>query len=120
MRDRVDGIYAFGLSSCNGAKGKRLYLGLAGCSEVVYLALTADGGFGAGNPRSEFSIADMGVHGDEKARRLTVGPDQKMVVRVMTFDFNLVSNSERLQTGLRFTYDQTGDRWSYEDRFSID
>ena len=120
VRDMMEGIDAFGLSTFNGAKGKRLYFGLARRSAVVSLALNADGGFADQAPRSEFSLAGLGVHGDEKARRITVGPDQAMVVRIMTFDFNLVSNSERLQTGLRYTYDGAIDRWSYADRFPID
>lgn len=120
VRDMMEGIDAFGLTTFNGARGKRLYVGLARRSEVVSLALTADGGFGTEAPRTEFSLAGLGVHGDEKARRITVGPDQAMVVRIMTFDFNLVSNSERLQTGLRYVYDGDSDRWSYADRFSIE
>lgn len=118
--DRIDGIDAIGLSTFNGRKGKRLYLGLARSSEVRSLALTASGGFAEESPRLEFSVADRGLHGDEKARRITVGADQMMVVRVMSFDFNLVSNSDRLQSGLRYDYDEDGDRWSYQSLFTID
>lgn len=118
--DRIDGVDAIGLSTFNGADGKRLYLGLARRSEVRSVALTAGGGFADENPRLEFSVADRGLHGDEKARRITIGADRMMIVRVMTFDFNLVSNSERLQTGLRYDYDEAMDRWSYQALFTID
>lgn len=118
--DMLEGIDAIGLSTFNGAGGKRLYFGSARRSEVMSVALEADGVFGADAPRVEFGLAEHGRHGDEKARRLVVGPDGKMTVSIMTFDYNLVANSERLQSRLTYAYEADQDRWVFEKRANLD
>ena len=118
--DVLEGIDVMGLTTFNGAQGKRLYFGSARRSEVLSIALEADGSFSAEAPRMEFSLAEHGRHGDEKARRLVVGPDGTMTVSIMTFDYNLVANSERLQTRLSFTYQAKEDRWVFEKRANLD
>lgn len=118
--DMLEGIDAIGLTTFNGAKGKRLYFGSARRSEVLSIALDADGRFADAAPRHEFGLSEYGRHGDEKARRLVVGPDGRMTVSIMTFDYNLVANSERLQTRLSFGYDPAQDRWRFEERADLD
>lgn len=106
-----DGIDGFGLAVFHGGTGKRLYYGLARASEVHSIALDDQGNF-SGDPRVELSLANQGPRGDDRARRIDINSAGELVVRGMSFDFNLVAPSELQQTAYHFQYDRAKDSWS--------
>lgn len=107
QRDKID---TFGSVVFNTAKGKRLYFGMARTSEVRSILLDDNGHF-VGEPRAEFSLAGMGVHGDEKAQRLTIDANNILHVRSLQFDFNLIAPSHQRRTLFDYSYDMNKDAW---------
>ncbi len=111
---QIDNIDAFGVMGFNGAKGKRLYFGMARTSDVRSVLLDDNGHF-VGEPRQEFSLAGLGAHGDEKAQRLAIDADRTLSVRSLEFDFNLIAPTELRRTLFKYAYNANSDSWSLAD-----
>lgn len=110
------GIDAIGLGVFNSAKGKRLYYGLARASEIWSIDLNDDGSF-AGDSRKEFSFAEFGTRGDDKARRINFAQNAQgfeIIVFGIEFGFNLIAPSEKQETVYRFRYDMAKDKWIFQ------
>ncbi len=110
------GIDAIGLGVFNSAKGKRLYYGLARNSEIWSVDLNDDGSF-ANDSRREFSFADAGTRGDDKARRINFTQSAgnfEMLVFGIEFGFNLIAPTEKQETVYRYRYDLAKDVWNYQ------
>lgn len=110
------GIDVIGLGVFNSSKGKRLYYGLARASEIWSIDLNDDGGL-AGEPRKEFSFAEFGTRGDDKARRINFAQNAsgfEMLVFGIEFGFNLIAPSEKQETVYRFRYDMAKDAWNFQ------
>ncbi|MCX6047244.1 MAG: hypothetical protein NT075_19230 [Chloroflexi bacterium] len=112
--DQLDNIDAFGVMGFNGAKGKRLYFGMARTSDIRSILLDDNGHF-VGESRVEFSLAGLGAHGDEKGQRLSVDTDKILSVRSLEFDFNLIAPTELRRTLFKYTYNANSDAWSLAD-----
>lgn len=112
--DQVDNIDAFGVMGFNGAKGKRIYFGMARTSDIRSILLDDQGHF-VDESRQEFSLAGLGAHGDEKGQRLAVDLDKTLSVRSLEFDFNLIAPTELRRTLFKYTYNANSDTWSLVD-----
>lgn len=112
VASRLDDVDAFGTVIHTSAHGKRLLFGLARTAAVQSVALDADGNFTA-DVRDERSLAGMGVHGDERARRLQIDPRGDLVVRITQFAVNLSTPTDTRQTALHYRYDPTRDMWQF-------
>jgi hypothetical protein len=111
VESQLDKIDALGMTIFNGAKGKRLYYGLARWPEIWSVALDDKGHF-QGQPRFEFSLANLGPRGSDKARSIEFVRDTQMVVHGIEFSFNLIAPTEKQETIYNFKYDQTADKWT--------
>jgi hypothetical protein len=112
IASRLDAVDAFGIAIYNTAHGKRLLFGLARTAAVQSVALDAAGNFTAA-VRDELSLAGLGVHGDERARRLQVEPQGDLVIRITQFSFNLTAPVDPRQTALQYHYDRVRDAWQF-------
>lgn len=110
--DELDNLDALGLGVFDGAQGKRLYFGLARLPEIWSIGLDANGKF-EGKPRFEFSLANLGPRGSDKARKIEFNGQNQMVVHGIEFSFNLIAPTEKQETIYTFNYDQTKDSWSF-------
>lgn len=110
------GIDAIGLGVFNSTRGKRLYYGLARESEIWSVDLNDDGSFTT-DARREFSFANLGARGDDKARRINFAQSAggfEMIVLGIDFGFNLIAPSEKQDFAYRYRYDMTKDVWEYQ------
>lgn len=107
---------AIGIGVFNSGKGKRLYYGLARASEIWSIDLADDGSF-TGEARREFSFAEVGARGDDKARRINFaqapGGIFEMTVFGIEFGFNLIAPTEKQETVYRYRYDVMKDAWNF-------
>ncbi len=107
---QLDNIDPLGLAVYNSAKSKRLYYGLARWPEVWSIELDDKGNF-QGQPRLEFSLANLGPRGSDKARKLEFALDNQLVVHGIEFSFNLIAPTEKQETLYYYKYDPTTDKW---------
>ncbi len=106
----LDNVDAMGLGVFNGASGKRLYFGNTRNAEIRSVALDDSGAF-RGEARAEISLDGLGPRGDDRARRITISPDNIMQVFGVEFGYNLIAPTEKQETQYRFRYDQSADKW---------
>lgn len=106
----LDKTDAIGLAVFNSAKGKRLYFGDARNSEIRSIALDDKGNF-SGESKVEFSLANLGPRGDDKPRKINFS-NQEMIVYGIEFSYNLIAQTEKLETIYRFQYDPNQDKWN--------
>ena len=111
VQTELDNVDPIGLAVFNGAKGKRLYYGLARYPEVWSIGLDERGNF-VGQSRLEFSLANLGARGSDKARKLEFVQGNQMLVHGIEFSFNLIAPTEKQETAYRFKYEPTKDNWS--------
>lgn len=111
LLSKFDKTDAIGLAVFNSANGKRLYFGQARNSEIWSVPLDDKGNF-AGDARREISLENLGVRGDDKARRINFTKNE-MIVFGVEFDFNLIAPTEKQETVYRFLYDAAKDSWNY-------
>ena len=107
----MDNVDAMGLGVFNGAQGKRLYYGLTRKPEVWSVALDDKGDF-VGEPRFEFSFADLPTEGRQTVRRIRFGTGTDATLYLMAFNYTLQVAGERQETVLQFSYDPFTDVWS--------
>lgn len=110
--DNFDGI---GVGVFNTAQGKRLYIGSARTQDVLSVALTPQGDI-AGMPRIEFSLANLGPDGNDKARKISFDKANNMLVNGTKFNYNLAppAAQQRPMT-YRYVYDAATQGWTYAD-----
>lgn len=101
---------AIGLVVFNGAKGKRLYYGLARLPEIWSVGLDSAGNF-VGQPRKEISLANLGQRGSDKVRDIKFNSENQMEVHGIEFSFNLIAPTEKLETIYLFNYNRENDSW---------
>ena len=108
VTSQLDGIDAIGTGVYNGARGKRIYLGLARSGEVRSAGLDANGDF-TGAVRPEFSIVDQSIDGNGRVRRIGWSLGGDMLLTVTPFTFTLAPPTSRQQ--LVYRYDSATDTW---------
>lgn len=107
---RMDGVDALGLVVFNGRSGKRLYYGSARTPDVFSVALD-EAGVPVGEPRFEFSLAQLSEGSVEHAMRLQIAPNNEMTVKAYLFNFAPVISSDLARTVYTLSYDLSADRW---------
>lgn len=108
---QIEKTDAIGLSVFNSAKGKRLFFGQARNSEIWSVALDDKGNF-SGDSRKEFSLENIGLRGDDKARRINFS-NNEMTIFGIEFGFNLIAPSEKQETVYKYIYNPESDSWFY-------
>jgi len=111
MLSHLDGVDSMGVGVYNGAKGKRLYYGLARKPEVWSIALDDQGDF-LGEPRFEFSLTGLPILNRQTVRRIRFDADTGATLYLVNFNYSLQVASEREETILQFVYDPIADSWS--------
>jgi hypothetical protein len=110
--DNIDGI---GVGVFNTAQGKRLYIGSARTQDVLSVVLTPQGDF-AGAPRVEFSLANLGPDGNDKARKISFDKASNMLVNGTKFNYNLAPPpAQQRPMTYRFRFDPASTGWIYAD-----
>jgi len=110
VADQLADIDAIGVGIFKGVSGKRLYYGAARAPMVFSIALDENGN-SVGNPREEFSIADIPGVGNQRVRRINFLAPQEMSVRSVEFNFSLRASSEVPSDLITFDYDPITDSW---------
>ncbi len=113
VEGQMNNVDAIGVGVFNSPKGKRLYFGLARTQEVRSVELDVRGKF-IGAPREEFSLADLGPDGNDKARKIGFDRANDMTVNGTKFTFNLAPPpAQILPSAYRFRYDAATDQWTF-------
>ncbi|MBZ0298655.1 MAG: hypothetical protein K8J31_02895 [Anaerolineae bacterium] len=107
----LDGVDAFSLDVFNSANGKQLYIGSARVPEIYSIPLDEKGHF-SGDIRPVLSLEDKGFHRDERARGLMFQGQDRLIVTMLQFDFNLVASTETLTTVYEYGYNAQDDSWN--------
>jgi hypothetical protein len=111
--DQRDDNDLMGVGVFNGSQGKRLYFGRTRTQDVQSIELDAQGRF-QGEFRDEFSLADLGPDGNDKARKISFDRVNDMVINGTKFNYNLAPPvAQILPAAYRFRYDSAGDRWTF-------
>lgn len=111
IKSTLEGIDAFGIGVFNSTEGKRLYFGLAREPEIYSVALDQNGDFN-GDIRPEISLYGLGYHGDERARSITFQGEERLYIKTLQFDFNLIAPTETQQTILEYSYSPQQNTWA--------
>lgn len=105
---------ALGIGIFKAADGKRLYFGAGRTPEVYSVLLAADGRF-RGEPRLEFSLAELANGTTNKAHRIQFAPDNQMIVKTLDFNYSLQASTRRERDIYTFQYDAENDDWLLRD-----
>jgi len=108
--DQLDNYDAMGLSICGVNGEKRLYFGSSRTSDIYSIEVSKNHTF-IGEPRIECSLDMLGPRGDDKARKIGFKQDGTMVVKGISFDYNLTAPTEKLETNFVFIYDRSIKKW---------
>ena len=111
VADEYDGIDAIGVGVFKGVSGKRLYYGAARAPLVFSIALDEKGDF-VGEPREEFSVANLPGVGNQRVRRINFINPQEMSIRSVEFNFSLRASNEVPSDLITFNYDPPTDTWT--------
>ncbi len=112
--DQFEGIDVMGIGVFKGSTGKRLYFGPARSNVVKSIALNSQGNF-TGEPRREFSLADLGVVSSDNIRRIIFPNNNEMQMKGVEFNYNPVVASGAVQTTYQLKYDAQTDSWELLD-----
>ena len=110
VANQFENVDSLGIGVFNSAGGKRLYYGRARQGVVYSIPLDEQGDF-TGEPRREFSLADLGLTSTDKIRRITFPSDNEMVMKGVDFNYNPVVSSGSGQTLYRLRYLTDTDSW---------
>ncbi len=110
--DKIEGIDAFGLMVLGYTGQKRLYYGLARKPEVHSIELNKEGLF-KGDSKQEFSLAQLGPRGNDKARRMRIDKYGNLFVFGLDFNYNLSAQTIKPETIYRFNYTSDSNKWSF-------
>lgn len=110
IMNQISNIDALGMGISYVGEQRKLYFGKARSSEVYGIQLDENGNF-IGKPTREFSIAALGIRGDDKVRKIKAEKDGSLTVYGIEFNFNLVAPSEKLENLYKFIFDQEQKKW---------
>lgn len=111
---QLDNTDALGIGIFKAKEGKRLYYGAGRSPEVYSIALAGDGRF-VGEPRLEFSLADLSAGSSDKAHRIQFTPDNTMIVKTLEFNYSLQASTRRERDIYTLQYNATDDSWILQD-----
>lgn len=108
--DKLESTDAMGMAVCGISGQKRLYFGSCRTSDIYSVEVDANHHF-TGKPQIEFSLDMLGPRGDDKARKLIFKPDGTLLVKGVSFEYNLTAPTEKLETNYLFSYSRSQKKW---------
>jgi hypothetical protein len=103
---------AMGLALYRYPTETRLFYGLAREPEIWSVGLT-DAGAAKSDARLEINLEQLGLRGDDRARRINFQPNGDVLVWGVDFSFNLIAPTEKLETIYRFARNNEKNSWQY-------
>ncbi|MBP7184678.1 MAG: hypothetical protein KBA06_04140 [Saprospiraceae bacterium] len=110
ITDTLFNIDAIGIGLAYFDGEKRVFFGKARTSEIYSIAISSEGKF-IGEPRFELSLEDLGLRGDDKARKIRCKQKDILVIYGVEFNFNLIAPAEKQETIYTFMYDAVNKKW---------
>jgi hypothetical protein len=110
--DQFENIDAFGLLVAGYTGKKRLYFGRARKPDIYSIELNRQGLL-KGSEKLEFSLAQLGPRGNDKARRIRIDNYGNLFVFGVDFNFNLAAQTEKLETTYRFAFNPETKIWKF-------
>ena len=89
---------------------KRLFFGKARSSDVFSIQVSSEGRF-VGEPQYELTLADLGLRGDDRARKIRFTSEGDMTIKGVEFYFNLIAPTEKKETNYTFSYNADTKKW---------
>jgi hypothetical protein len=105
---------AFGLGVSYKDGFRKLYFGSARNESVYAIGLDENGSF-SGKPEFVFSLAGLGLRGDDKAKKIREDKNGNLVVTGQEFNFNLTAPTEKQETVYNFVFDFNTEKWRFSN-----
>jgi outer membrane protein assembly factor BamB len=110
--DKLCGMDAFGMGISYISGKRKLYFGNARTTDIYSVTITKNGKFD-GDKKLEFSLADLGPRGDDKARKIRFEKAGQMKVSGFEFNYNLTAPTEKQETLYTFYWNEDEKKWIY-------
>lgn len=111
--DKLSNIDAIGIGVAYFNGQKRVFFGKARTSDIYSVGIDFNGKF-VGLPRLETTLAELGLRGDDRARKIRFTPDGKMIIKGIEFYFNLIAPTEKQESTYTFKYNLQNNKWEIE------
>jgi len=111
--DQLQSTDAMGMAVAGVSGEKRLYFGSCRNSNIYSIEISANNKF-IGEPKMELSLDMLGPRGDDKARKLVFKQDGSLVVKGVSFEYNLAAPTEKLETNYIFVFDRVNQQWTLQ------
>lgn len=111
--DKIENIDVIGMGISYISGQRKLYFGSARTTNIYSIVLDKKGTF-SGKPLLEFSIANLGPRGDDKARRIKFDKATgNMIVVGIEFNYNLTAPTEKQENIYTFSWNNDSQKWEY-------
>ncbi|MEP7237312.1 MAG: hypothetical protein ABI685_05595 [Ferruginibacter sp.] len=111
--DQLNNTDAMGMGISYTTGKRQLFFGTGRDSDIRSVTLSAAGKF-MDKPVIAFSLANLGVRGDDKVRRIKTDNSGNLSVYGMEFNFNLIAPREKQETIYNFYYEEEGKKWIFK------
>ena len=108
--DKITATDAMGMGITYSTGQRKLFFGTGRSSDVYSVILNKKGKF-SGSAQKEFSLAGLGIAGDDKVRRISTDKYGNLMVHGMEFNYNLIPQREKRETVYNFYYDSDSKKW---------
>ena len=108
--DKITATDAMGMGISYITGKRTLYFGTGRSSDIYAVELTSNGKF-EGKPQQIFSIAGLGVSGDDKVRRISTDNYGNLTIHGVSFAYNLIPAREKKETIYTYIYDGENKKW---------
>ena len=108
--DKITATDAMGMGITYSTGQRKLFFGTGRSSDVYSVILNKKGKF-SGSAQKEFSLAGLGIAGDDKVRRISMDKYGNLMVHGMEFNYNLIPQREKRETVYNFYYDSDSKKW---------
>jgi hypothetical protein len=112
VTSQLEGIDAVALIVFNGRDGTRLYYGSARTPNLFSVGLDEQGRL-TGEPRYEFSLAELSGGNVEHALRLQINEANQMTLKAYRFDYSPIAAGQLTRNVYTFAYDASADSWTF-------
>lgn len=111
--DQLKGYDAAGVFVGGTTGEKRLYFGSTRKPNVYSVVLTKEGKFKNTEIKTELTLDQLGSRGNDKARRIRCDKYGNLIIYGVEFNYSLAAQTNRLETGYQFNYDETEKKWKF-------
>ena len=111
--DQLKGYDAAGVFVGGTTGEKRLYFGSTRKPNVYSVELTKEGKFKNTEVKTELTLDQLGSRGSDKARRIRYDKFGNLIIYGVEFNYSLAAQTNRLETGYQFNYDETEKKWKF-------